>query len=99
MPRNRDADRAEAERLIAALRVQVASINEVVRDEEDEQAAGEIVQIATDLAFAADQFAALCKVTLHEQMLFGVAPCCPPQEAERVVQGAVATFLARYRAG
>lgn len=52
-----------------------------------------------DLAFAADQFAALCKVTLHEQMLFGVAPCCPPQEAERVVQGAVATFLARYRAG
>lgn len=54
MPRNRDADRAEAERLIAALRVQVASINDVVRDEEDEQSQGEMVRIATDLAFAAD---------------------------------------------
>nr|WP_054302605.1 TetR/AcrR family transcriptional regulator [Gemmobacter sp. LW-1] len=49
-----------------------------------------------DLAFAADQFAALCKVTLHEQTIFGVAACCPPQEADKVVSGAVEMFLARY---
>lgn len=49
-----------------------------------------------DLAFAADQFAALCKVTVHEKVIFGVAACCPPQEAEKVAAGAVEMFLARY---
>lgn len=49
-----------------------------------------------DLAFAADQFAALCKATLHEQMIFGIAPCCAPQDVEKVVAGAVEMFLARY---
>lgn len=50
-----------------------------------------------DLAFAADQFVALCKVTLHEQTLFGI--CDPGEQAdpEQVVQGAVEMFLARYR--
>lgn len=54
MPRNRDADRVEADRLIAMLRVQVASINEVAESEDDPQALGEMVHLATDLAFAAD---------------------------------------------
>lgn len=49
-----------------------------------------------DLPFAADQFAALCKVTLHEQVIFGVADCCPPKMADQVVRGAVEMFLARY---
>lgn len=55
---------------------------------------GELV--IDDLAFAADQFAALCKATLHEQMIFGIAPCCTPPEVEKVVAGAVEMFLARY---
>ena len=55
---------------------------------------GELV--IEDLPFAADQFAALCKVTLHEQVIFGVSPCCPTQDAERVAKGAVQMFLARY---
>lgn len=60
-------------------------------------ARGELV--IDDLAFAADQFVALCKVTLHEQTLFGV--CCADDKAtpEQVVHGAVKMFLARYRRG
>ncbi len=54
MPRNRDADHAEAERLIAMLRMQVASIHEVSANEDDPRTLAEMVQIATDLAFAAD---------------------------------------------
>ncbi len=55
---------------------------------------GELV--IADLPFAADQFAALCKATLHEQMIFGVQPCCPVKDSERVAQGAVQMFLALY---
>lgn len=57
-------------------------------------ARGELV--IDDLTFAADQFAALCKVTLHEQVIFGVSACCPPADADKVVRGAVEMFLARY---
>lgn len=52
-----------------------------------------------DLDFAADQFATLCKATLHEQAMFGVCTCAPPPAAEKVVQGAVEMFLARYGTG
>lgn len=53
-PRNRDADRAEAERLIAMLREQVASIDEAIRDEDDEPIFNEMARISTELTFAAD---------------------------------------------
>lgn len=54
MPRNRDADRAEAERLIAMLRVQVASINQVIEEGGFEIDLEALPPIATDLAVAAD---------------------------------------------
>lgn len=49
-----------------------------------------------DVVFAADQFHALCKGGLHDRVIFGVAACCPPADAERTVREAVAMFLARY---
>lgn len=58
-------------------------------------ARGELV--IDDLAFAADQFVALCKVTLHEQTLFGVSCAEDKATPEQVVQGAAEMFLARYR--
>ena len=49
-----------------------------------------------DVDLAADQFAQLCKADLHDRMIFGAAPCCTPKDATRIVDGAVAMFMARY---
>lgn len=49
-----------------------------------------------DLDLAADQFAALCKTTLHERAVFGLSRRCTVPEAERVIRGAVGLFLAGY---
>lgn len=49
-----------------------------------------------DVALAADQFAQLCKGDLHDRAIFGVADCCTPRDVARVVDGAVAMFMARY---
>jgi AcrR family transcriptional regulator len=57
-------------------------------------ARGELV--IDDLAFAADQFVALCKVTVHEQTLFGIRNDNPEAALDQVVKGAVAMFLAFY---
>jgi AcrR family transcriptional regulator len=51
-----------------------------------------------DLPFAADQFLQLCKADLHDRLIFGVADCCAPADRARVIEGAVAMFLARYGA-
>ena len=49
-----------------------------------------------DLELAADQFAELCKADLFPRILF-CGECRPSQaEIDRVIDGAVATFLARY---
>jgi AcrR family transcriptional regulator len=50
-----------------------------------------------DLALAAEQFAELCKAHLFTRRAFGVATDVSEGEIARVVDGAVATFLARYR--
>lgn len=48
-----------------------------------------------DLGLAADQFAQLCKADLHDKAIFGIAEAAP-RDVARVVEGAVAMFMARY---
>ena len=51
-----------------------------------------------DFGLAADQFAALCKAQLFDKIVFGIVhtvTCC---EIDRVIDGAVEMFLARYGA-
>ena len=55
---------------------------------------GELV--IDDVDLAADQFAQLCKADLQDRMIFGAAPCCTPKDAQRIIDGAVAMFMARY---
>ncbi len=49
-----------------------------------------------DLELAADQFAELCKADLWTRAVFGIQSRFSDAEIERVIDGAVATFLARY---
>ena len=49
-----------------------------------------------DLDLAADQFAQLCKATIHEKLIFGMTETITPELAHRSVHGAVDMFLARY---
>lgn len=51
-----------------------------------------------DFDLAADQFAELCKVDLHNRLVFGVCGACIPRERSRVIEGAVEMFMARYGA-
>ena len=57
---------------------------------------GELV--IDDLDLAADQFAELCKADLFPRLVFNIDPSFTPEEIERVVSGAVKTFMARYGA-
>ena len=52
-----------------------------------------------DLDLAADQFAQLCKATLHEKLIFGMAQSITAEEAQRIAHGAVDMFMARYGVG
>lgn len=49
-----------------------------------------------DLDLAADQFAQLCKAGIHEKLIFGMADEIQADDSDRVVQGAVDMFMARY---
>jgi TetR/AcrR family transcriptional repressor of mexJK operon len=60
-----------------------------------------------DFDLAADQFVQLCKADLHDRVLFGISEspshtsgqtCCTPTDVDRVVNGAVSMFVARYGA-
>ena len=51
-----------------------------------------------DMDLAASQFGELCKSDLFVRRLCGVDHDCSDQEVERVVDGVVEMFLARYRA-
>ena len=57
---------------------------------------GELKIGAYDLA--ADQFGELCKADLWPRLMFGVTKVVTDDEIDRVVGGAVDTFLARYGA-
>lgn len=49
-----------------------------------------------DVELAADQFIQLCKADLHDRIVFGLDNRVTRADADRVVQGAVDTFMARY---
>ncbi len=59
-------------------------------------ARGELV--IDDVALAADQFHELCKANLFTRAIFNMAESFTDAEKQRVAQGAVTTFLARYGA-
>jgi TetR/AcrR family transcriptional regulator, mexJK operon transcriptional repressor len=56
---------------------------------------GKCLDIA-DLDLAADQFAQLCKATIHEKLIFGMARTITEADVRRSVTGSVDMFLARY---
>ena len=62
---------------------------------EKQEAASRVID---DLELAADQFAELCKADLWPRLVFGVRDSVTPSEVARIVDGAVATFMARYGA-
>ncbi|HCP81398.1 MAG TPA: TetR/AcrR family transcriptional regulator [Octadecabacter sp.] len=51
-----------------------------------------------DLALAADQFSELCKADLFPRLIFSIDMTFDERQKERIVTGAVKTFLARYAA-
>jgi len=57
---------------------------------------GEVV--IDDIPLAADQFAELCKADLFPRMVFSLSQTVTQAEIERVVNGAVEMFMARYGA-
>ena len=58
------------------------------------QARGELS--IDDLNLAADQFAELCKADLWPKLIFGVQADFTQAEVDRIVDGAIDTFMARY---
>lgn len=62
----------------------------------DAVARGELV--IDDLDLAADQFAELCKADLFPRWVFNIDASFTEAEIDRVIDGAVATFMARYGA-
>ncbi|SFD86333.1 transcriptional regulator, TetR family [Sulfitobacter brevis] len=61
---------------------------------EQAEARGEL--LITDKRLAADQFMELCKADVWPRLMFGVSKSVSEPEIERVVDGAVETFMARY---
>lgn len=51
-----------------------------------------------DFDLAADQFAELCKADLFPRWVFNIDPSFTDEQIERVIAGAVETFMARYGA-
>ncbi|MEM6886729.1 MAG: TetR/AcrR family transcriptional regulator [Pseudomonadota bacterium] len=60
------------------------------------EARGELV--IDDRILAVDQFAELCKADIWPRLIFGVTKSVSHADIERVVNGAVETFMARYGA-
>ncbi len=60
------------------------------------QAVGRGELAIDDLELAAEQFAELCKADLFNRIVFGVGNTVSEAERQKVAQGAVEMFLARY---
>ena len=58
------------------------------------EARGQLV--IDDRILAVDQFGELCKADIWPRLIFGVTKSVSAEEIDRVVKGAVRTFLARY---
>ncbi|WP_298438144.1 TetR/AcrR family transcriptional regulator [uncultured Jannaschia sp.] len=54
--------------------------------------------VIDDIELAADQFVELCHATLFVEMVFGVRETATDAEVDRIVSGAVDTFMARFGA-
>lgn len=54
--------------------------------------------IIADIELAADQFPELCKANIFHKLLFNLQSEFSKAEKDRVIDGAVATFMARYGA-
>lgn len=52
--------------------------------------------VVQDVELAADQFLELCKADIFARAVFGIETQFSPAQVDRVVNGAVETFLARY---
>ncbi len=52
--------------------------------------------VIEDCQLAADQFAELCKADLFPRLVFGIDTQFSEAEIERVISGALETFMARY---
>ena len=63
---------------------------------EEATARGELV--IDDYVLAADQFGELCKADIWTRLIFGVSKSVSEAEIDRVVEGAVEMFMARYGA-
>lgn len=61
-----------------------------------EQATGRGELAISDTDLAADQFALLCSADIRDRLLYGVSRTISKPEAKRIVDAAVAMFLARY---
>jgi len=57
-------------------------------------AKGELV--IDDFELAADQFAELCKADWWPRCIFGISVSLSQAEVDRIVKGAVSTFMHRY---
>ncbi|MGB3279292.1 MAG: TetR/AcrR family transcriptional regulator [Pseudorhodobacter sp.] len=69
--------------------------NRMVEYLNEAEARGE-VQIE-DKALAADMFGEMCRADLFNQLLFGITDKVTQAQKDRIVNGAVAMFLARYQ--
>ena len=49
-----------------------------------------------DITLATDQFGELCKADIWPRLMFGVIRAVSDADIDRVVDGAVETFMARY---
>ncbi len=70
--------------------------SEMAKYFEQAEARGELV--IDDYILAADQFGELCKADLWPRLIFGVSNSISEAEIDRVVEGAVEMFMARYGA-
>lgn len=61
-----------------------------------QEAAGRGELRIKDYILAADQFGELCKADIWARLIFGVSKSVSEAEIDRVVEGAVDTFMARY---
>lgn len=57
---------------------------------------GELV--IDDIPFAAAQFAQLCKADLHDRLIFSPSQTVTAKDHDRVINGAIEMFMARYGA-
>ena len=49
-----------------------------------------------DAQLAADQFTELCRADLFQRVVFGLSDTIAMADIDRIIDGAISTFMARY---